>query len=103
MNNVLVLCFSMIAGGLSGVFFFGGLWWTIKKMPQVKTPALLFLVSFIVRMFVVLAVFYYTAGGDWQKLLCMLAGLILARILVIRLTRNHAMSSSNLIRNETKS
>ena len=31
MSDFLALALALLAGGLLGVFFFGGLWWTVQK------------------------------------------------------------------------
>ena len=75
MNESLTpLVLSLLAGIAVGALFFGGLWWTSKKILAPGQPALWFIGSFLVRMSVTLAVFYVVAQGDWQRLLvCRLA------------------------------
>lgn len=79
MNDALALIVAGLAGCLLGVFFFGGLWWTVRKGLASSRPAAWFLVSLLVRMGVVLGGFYLAAGGDWTRLLACLSGFILAR------------------------
>jgi F1F0 ATPase subunit 2 len=89
MNEALTpLVLSLLAGIAVGALFFGGLWWTTKKILAPGQPALWFVGSFLVRVSVTLAVFYVVAQGDWQRLLICLLGFLLARIVVIRLTRS---------------
>jgi F1F0 ATPase subunit 2 len=38
-------------------------------------------------MSIVLAAFYFVARGDWKKLLLCLVGFLIARVVVLRLTR----------------
>ncbi len=76
------------AGGiLLGVIFFAGLWFTVKKVTFSKTPALLILGSFILRMVITLIGFYFISMGDWKNLLGCLIGFIIARFVVIRFTK----------------
>ena len=95
MNETIVLAAALAAGVLLGAIFFGGLWWTVRKGVTAKNPALWFLGSSLLRTIVVLAGFYFIARGDWKKLLLCLLGFLIARTVVMRLTRssqetNHA-------------
>ena len=79
-------------GPLLGVFFFGGLWWTVRKGIASKQVALWFLGSMLLRTSVVLLGFYFVLGDNWQRLLAGLLGFVIARIIVTRLTRRRQNS-----------
>ncbi len=81
------LAFSLAAGVLLGVIFFGGLWWTVRKGVTAQYPALWFFGSMLLRMGIVVLGFYLVMGGDWIKLLAGLLGFTVARMIVIRLTK----------------
>ena len=87
MNNFLILALALVAGILLGAIFFGGLWWTVLKGVAAKNAALWFLGSLLLRMAIVLAGFYFVGRGDWQRLVTCLLGFIIARFIVMRLTR----------------
>ena len=87
MNETLALVLAWIAGGALGAFFFGGLWWTVRKSLASAKPALWVFGSLLLRMGVTMTGFYFVAGGDWQRLLASLVGFVMARQLVTRLTR----------------
>ncbi len=87
MIEPLALTIALIAGMLLGVFFFGGLWWTVRKGLASERPALLFSISLLVRTAVVLSGFYLVMGDNWQKPLAALLGFALARVVVTRLVR----------------
>ncbi|MDZ4132815.1 MAG: ATP synthase subunit I [Dethiobacteria bacterium] len=70
---------SFLGGGLLGLFFFGGLWWTVQKITGSGGPYLLFVASFLVRTTVVLGGFYLLLTVGWQYLLAAMAGFLLAR------------------------
>jgi F1F0 ATPase subunit 2 len=84
---VSALVLPLLAGVLLGMFFFGGLWWTIRRGVSSKQPAALFFFSLLLRTGIALAGFYFVARGDWRRILSCLLGFILARILVTWLTR----------------
>jgi F1F0 ATPase subunit 2 len=87
MNNFLIPAVALVAGLVLGTVFFGGLWWTVRKGVSSKHPALWFLGSMLVRMSIVLLGFYFVGRGDWQRLVACLIGFIIARFIVMRLTR----------------
>ncbi|MDO8320383.1 ATP synthase subunit I [Rhodoferax sp.] len=87
MNDTLALVLAWLAGGALGAFFFGGLWWTVRKCLDSAKPALWMFGSLLLRMGVTMTGFYFVTGGDWQRLLSCLVGFVIARQLVTRLTR----------------
>ena len=78
---------SLLAGGALGAVFFGGLWWTVKRGAVSPAPTRWFLGSFILRTATVLAGFYAVGAGQPVRLLLCLLGFLLARAIVLRLTR----------------
>ena len=100
MNEFLLLLFALLValleGALLGVFFFAGLWWTVRKIESTKQVALLFLGSMLLRTSVVILGFYFILGDDWQRLLAGLLGFIIARIIVSRLTRIADQSKNSI-------
>ena len=85
MNNLLVLLLSGIAGLGLGTVFFGGLWWTLRKVLVSTRPVLWQLGSLLLRFGLVLAGFYVVADGLWQRMVACLAGFLVARIMLLRL------------------
>ena len=89
MNEIVYMILAFILGLLLGTIFFGGLWFTIRKLVASKIPALLFLGSFILRVGITLAGFYFISSGRWQRLLICMAGFITARYSVIYFTKSN--------------
>lgn len=87
MNENLMLAMAGAAGVALGALFFGGLWWTVRQGVSSPRPALWFVGSMLLRTGVVLMGFYLVGGGQWQRLLVCLLGFVLARFLVMWLTR----------------
>ncbi len=85
MNESVTLVLLGGAGVLLGLFFFGGLWWTVRRGLTSKRPALWFLCSLLLRTGIVLAGIYFVSGGRWDGLLACLAGFVIARFIVTRL------------------
>lgn len=80
MNEITSLSLVLLAGVAFGLFFYGGLWWTIQKGVISKVPALWFLVSGVLRTMVVLTGFYYIGSGSWKKMLTCFLGFLIARM-----------------------
>ena len=86
MTDTLTLAWALGMGVVLGAFFFGGLWWTVRKHSACRRPALLFLSSFLLRTNIALAGLYFVAGGHWDRLLACLFGFVIARLVVTKLT-----------------
>jgi len=87
MNETLTLLLAWMAGGALGIFFFGGLWWTVRRGASSPRPALWFTTSMLLRMSIALAGFYFIGRGQWERVLVCLLGFITARLVVLWLTR----------------
>ena len=95
MNEPLMLIVDFVAGVMLGVFFFGGLWWTLKKAVLSSRPALWLLGSLLLRTSTTLAGMYFVSGGHWQSLLVCLLGFVVARFIIIRLTPSKIVNPGN--------
>lgn len=85
MNDLIVWLLNGIAGLTLGIFFFGGLWWTLRQSLVSPRPLLWQLGSLLLRFGVVLSGFYFVADGMWQRMFACLAGFVVARIMLLRL------------------
>ncbi len=90
MNELSMLFLAGFAGLLLGAFFFGGLWWSLRKALNSDHAALWQITSLLVRMGVSLLGFYLVGGGQWQRLMACLAGFVIARIVILRMTAGFA-------------
>lgn len=82
LNDSLMLLVALLTGIALGLFFFGGLLWTVRKGITANRPGLWFLGSLFLRLSVTLTGFYLIADGHWPRLLLCLLGFILARTVV---------------------
>ncbi len=101
MNDYLQLLLTGLGGLFLGGIFFGGLWWTVRRGMTSRQPVSWFLVSRLVRLGIVMTGFYYLGQGQWERLMVCLTGFIVARILVIRLTRLAGVERGNAATKET--
>ena len=88
-----VLVLAVLAGSLIGAAFFGGLWWTAHRAAASAQPALWIFASLLLRMGGALIGFQLVGGGQWPRLLACLIGFVLARLVVLRLTRPAVVST----------
>ncbi|MFO8068586.1 MAG: ATP synthase subunit I [Alkalibacterium sp.] len=70
-------------GVILGIIFFGGLYWTIQKLTEVKQPGLLMIGSLIVRMAVLLSVLFYVSKSGYKGILYAMLGMFLVRVIMI--------------------
>ena len=79
------LCIPLLMGMLLGGFFLGSLWFTVRRLPHVKSPWRLYVASFVIRMSVVAAGFYFlTVNRSSAWPLAGLLGFVLIRTLGVR-------------------
>jgi F1F0 ATPase subunit 2 len=75
----------LVVGLTLGIFYFGGLWLTVRRLPEARQPALLALGSLAGRLGVALLVVYLVTGGEWAKIgVCLLGFFVMRTILVQR-------------------
>jgi F1F0 ATPase subunit 2 len=86
-NDTASLLLTLIAGLALGGFFFGGLWWTARNGLSSPSPAFWFGTSVLVRAPIAVGGFYFVSQGDWRRLLGCLCGFLLARLVIMRITR----------------
>lgn len=79
---------AFLIGLLMGVFFFGGLYWTVQRLGSVKNPAIFMTLSVIIRMVVLILGFYLLADEGYQNILLGLGGVILVRLIMVFTVKN---------------
>lgn len=83
--NWLKIIFGFGAGSALGIFYFWGLWLTVKSLLRSSKPALVVAGSFAGRLAVSAAVLLLLARGGWEALLAAGAGFFMARTLLAHL------------------
>jgi len=85
MSIPLQIIIGIAVGLVLGEFNYSMLWLTVSRLAQSRHPGLLAMLSFFIRMAVLLVVFYFLAiKAGWLSILAGLAGMILVRIFLIR-------------------
>ena len=79
------LAVALAAGVAVGLFYFGGLWLTVRRLSDAKRPHVWALVSFAARTVVAVAAVGLMAWlGGWQTLAACMAGFIAMRLVTAR-------------------
>ena len=82
------LILPFVIGTMLGCCFFYALWFTVKKGMNATHPALWFLSSLLLRMGTAISVFYWVGNNDIWRLSACLAGFVIGRILMTKITNN---------------
>ncbi len=86
MSEPYALALAFAAGGVLGVIFFGGLWWTVLRGLTSPAPALWFFGSMMVRSGIAVTGFIFVTGSHWERALACLLGFFAARVAVTHFT-----------------
>ncbi len=78
-----MLALSLALGAILGIFYFCGLWLTLRRLPGSKQPALLTFTSFFGRTAVCVLGFYLILGSGMEALILSIVGFMLAKVILI--------------------
>lgn len=95
MTETLRLLLAFPGGLLLGMFFYGGLWLTVRGGLASPRPGLWFMASFLLRTAIAVAGLLVLSGGRWPRLLIALLGLLAARLVVMRLSKRAGREKPN--------
>jgi F1F0 ATPase subunit 2 len=83
-SSVMSLSLAVLAGLLLGLFYFGGLWLTVRRLPSSKRPGMLMLGSFTARLLITLCGFVLLMDGNWERIVACMAGFLATRFVITR-------------------
>lgn len=92
MSPILPITLAWVAGLGLGLFYFGGLWLTVQRLPTWRWPIPLVLASFAGRTAVVVVGFYFVMDGQWERMLACLAGFVMVRLFLVSRMRTELAS-----------
>ena len=82
-QSLLKLAWPAFASGfVLALLFFAGLWWTVNAGLRSDRPATWFVLSWFVRMAMVVMVFWWIGGHDARRWLSAAAGFVLAQMIL---------------------
>ncbi len=74
-----------VLGGISlGLFYFGGLWWTVARLQNVDRPVMFYMASLFVRSSITLMTLLCIFQFGVLSMLSALAGLFAVRVVLVR-------------------
>lgn len=71
-------------GSLIGLLYFGTLWWTVRRLPSARHPAMLVAGSFLIRGAAAAGGLVFVSGGQLLPLVAAVAGFLAGRTILIR-------------------
>ncbi len=78
----------ILAAGLGvvlAIFYFGGLWWTLRCLSTSQRPLAIYFASLTTRMVIVLALFTgFAVHGVWQTFAACFLGFLITRFVLLR-------------------
>jgi F1F0 ATPase subunit 2 len=84
MDDALRLVLAVFGGVGLSVVMVGGLWWTLRRLPATRRPALFALASFWGRLAIAAAGLYLITSGDWRRAVAALLGFLVGRTILVR-------------------
>ena len=89
--GVLQLLLAVVTGVAVGLFYFGGLWFTIKRAASSQRPHLLMLGSLVLRALIAAGVIFLVGRAHWQMLVAVMACFLITRSVLVRRIGNPPM------------
>ena len=81
MNETMGMILAMATGLALGIFFYGGLYYTVKIGLTARIPGLVFAGSFVFRTAITLAGFMLVSQGKPLRLLAVFSGFLIFRLI----------------------
>jgi len=78
-NEPANLIFAFGGGAVLGAVYLSGLWIVVRRLPRTNNAGFWLLSGAAVRIGLLVAAFYWIAGGRWEGLLVCLMGFIVVR------------------------
>jgi F1F0 ATPase subunit 2 len=97
-HEAFTLVLAFLAGVCIGTTFFAGLWWTVVKSVQTPRQWLVLVLSFLLRMTVALAAFFFIGHGHPDRFGACLIGFVVGRSLVMHTIQNGRASQNGRLR-----
>jgi F1F0 ATPase subunit 2 len=74
-----------VVGGIGlGLFYFGGLWWTVNRIQTAGSPVAIYLTSLVLRGSVVLICLFLILQAGVLPMLAAMVGFVMVRLVLVR-------------------
>jgi F1F0 ATPase subunit 2 len=85
MTEFLALTFAFLSGSALGFMFYGGLWFTVRKVVATKRQPFWLSASLFVRILITFVGFFIICGANNMSFAACIAGFVFARLVVLKL------------------
>ena len=82
--DIIVFVLACLWGVILGLFYFGGLWWTLSSLPKKAKPKIWLGLSYAVRMSVALLGFWIVLGRGLAPFIVTIVMFFLVRFIITR-------------------
>ncbi|WP_028321103.1 ATP synthase subunit I [Desulfatiglans anilini] len=82
--DLFALAVWLLWGWVVGFFYFGGLYWTLRRLPRRSSPKIFLGLSYVIRVSVALMAFWLVLRRSFIGFLVTFVGFFIARFLVSR-------------------
>lgn len=79
------LLLATVGGAGIGVLYFAALWWTVRRIPTARNPAILMVGSFLTRTALAAGGIVVVAAGKMVPLVGAMAGFLVGRTILVRI------------------
>lgn len=79
LNTLFILILMFMAGLALGALYFISLWETVRRLERTGGGARLLAISFVVRLAIILIVFFFLMNGHWERLAAAMIGFVVIR------------------------
>ncbi|MBA4396359.1 MAG: ATP synthase subunit I [Syntrophus sp. (in: bacteria)] len=94
MFSLSTLLVPFVLGGLIGWVYFSGLWETVRRLPEAKSPHGLMILSFAARTLFALGGFFILTDGQWERMAASVAGFFIVKAALVYNFGTNAKTSS---------
>lgn len=82
--HLITASLAFIIGVVAGLFYYAGLWWTVRRATRSRYAGLLLGASFLFRVTLLMLVFVLVMQDEWHRLAFCLLGFIVSRFVAMR-------------------
>ena len=75
---------ALLGGLLTGLFYYGGLWWTLQRLADTQHPGLLLGMSFLARTVIALAALFWFTDLQLSQILVFMVAFVIMRLVLTR-------------------
>ena len=75
---------ALLGGLLTGLFYYGGLWWTLQRLADTQHPGLLLGMSFLARTVIALAALFWFTDLQLPQILVFMVAFVIMRLVLTR-------------------